>query len=82
MTVQAYPNPVKKGERLTIVADIDGDLLEGASIDIYNIQGNKLKTEKVEGQTTTISIPSFTGIYLLKFKTKNNFEETLRVVVK
>ncbi|MDR0824010.1 MAG: DUF5005 domain-containing protein [Prevotella sp.] len=81
MTVQAYPNPVKSGESLTIVADIDSDMLDGASIDIYTMQGNKIHTVKLQGQTTTITMPLYTGVYMLRFKTKNNFEETLKVIV-
>lgn len=82
MTVQAYPNPVKSGEALTLVADIDDELLTGSLVEVYNIQGNKINTVNVRDRATTINMPASVGVYMLKFKTKTDFEENMKVVVK
>jgi len=82
MGVQAYPNPVKLNETVTIEANIEEELLDGAIIEIYNISGNKVNTLKVQGHATTVKMPSGAGTYMLKFKAKNDFEKTLKVVVR
>ncbi len=82
MTVSTYPNPVKAGQPLTLVADIDEDLLKGAFIEVYNIQGNKISTVDIHDRATAINMPSSAGVYMLKFRTKSDFGENLKVVVK
>lgn len=82
MNVYAYPNPVKANEALTIVADVEEDLLTGAAIEVYNMAGNKVNTTKVQGTTTTMNIPSEAGTYLVKFKSNDQFEKTIKVIVK
>lgn len=81
MTVQVFPNPVKAGGVVTLSADIDAELLDGAQIEIYNTQGTKLHAINVLDKATSINMPASSGVYLLKFKTKQDFGETLRVVV-
>ena len=81
MDVVAYPNPVASNEPLTVVADIEDELLIGASIEVFNIQGNKVNTTKVQGRSTMVNMPSASGVYMLKFKS-NGFDKALKVVVK
>jgi len=82
MGIQAYPNPAKLGETLTVEANIDDELLSGASVEVYNVQGNKVNTTNVKSASTSINMPSAVGTYFLKFKGKNGFEQTLKVVIK
>jgi len=82
MGVQVYPNPAKPGQALTVEANIDEELLSGASIEVYNSQGNKVNTTKVVNPSTSVYIPSTTGTYFLQFKGNSGFEQTLKVVVK
>lgn len=82
MGVQAYPNPVKVNEAIIIEADIEEELLTGATVEIYNIGGNKVSNVKVQGRSTTINAPSAAGTYMFKFKSNNQFEKTIKIVVK
>ena len=82
MDVQAYPNPVKLNEAVTIEADLEEEQLVGASVEIYNISGNKVGTVKIQGHSTSVTMPSAVGTYMLKFRTNSDFEKTLKVVVK
>ncbi|MDU1890370.1 MAG: DUF5005 domain-containing protein [Dysgonomonas sp.] len=82
MNVQIYPNPVRANEVITVEADMDEEQLIGATIEVYNISGNKVSTTKVQGYTTTINIPFGIGTYMVKFKSKELFEKTLKVIVK
>lgn len=81
MGVQAYPNPVKRGEAITVEANISEELLSGATIEVHNINGNKVNSIKVNGSSTTVNLPLSTGTYLLHFKGKEGFEKTLKVVI-
>ncbi len=83
MDVQVYPNPVRLNEAVTVEADLEEELLAGAFVEVYNISGNKVSTAKVQGgASTTLTMPSGIGTYMLKFKTNGDFEKTLKVVVK
>ncbi len=82
MGVQAYPNPAQRGQAITVEANISEELLSGATIEVHNINGNKVNTIKVNGSSTTVDLPPATGTYLLQFKGKEGFEKTLKVVVK
>ena len=82
MDILTHPNPVKSGEQVTVDADIDEDLLQNATIEVYNIYGNKLNAVKAQGRSTMVSMPFTSGIYMIRFKAKNDFEKTLKVVVK
>lgn len=82
MSILTHPNPVKSGEQVTVDADIDEDLLQNATIEVYNIYGNKLSAVKAQGRSTMVSMPFTSGIYMVRFKAKNDFEKTLKVVVK
>jgi hypothetical protein len=82
MSIQAYPNPVKSSESVTVEADIDEGLLQNSTIEIFNIQGDKLNTVSVRGRSTVVNMPFTSGAYMLRFKANNDFEKTLKVVVK
>lgn len=82
MSILTHPNPVKSGEQVTVDADIDEDLLQNATIEVYNIYGNKLSAVKAQGRSTMVSMPFTSGIYMVRFKAKNDFEKTLKVVIK
>lgn len=80
--IMAYPNPANKGEIVYLSADIEDDMLDGAVIEIYTVLGNIISVVNVEGRTTKVSLPSNSGIYILKLKGKNGFTKSLKSIVK
>jgi len=80
--VKVYPNPKKGNEAIYLHADIDEDLLDGATLEIYNISGIRIKTIMVKDYTTPLDLPDNKGTYILKFKGKEGFRKDLKAVVK
>ncbi len=70
-----YPNPVHVGEAFTVMAD------GLASVEIFALNGAKVLSTIIEGQTS-LSIDSLNaGIYLVKVITENS-AKTVKLVVK
>ncbi|MBK5720333.1 family 43 glycosylhydrolase [Dysgonomonas sp. Marseille-P4677] len=66
MLMKIYPNPIKNGETVSVLLDVDQGLLDKTTIEIYNINGIKMGSTKATGNVTTIVMPSSSGIYILK----------------
>jgi len=79
--IKVYPNPVKSNGTITVEADMEDELLTGANIEVYNMSGNKISTTKVQGNSTTMNMPAEAGTYLVKFKSNDQFEKTIKVIV-
>ncbi len=60
--VSVYPNPVPKGERLTVQFEAYSDASE---ISLYNITGKKLYRVQVNDTRIKIPAPNIKGIYIL-----------------
>jgi hypothetical protein len=82
MEVKARPNPVSQGQTLYVEADVDGELLEGAVIEVYNSSGIPVGQMKVQGRLTPIDIRYAAGIHFFKLRGKDGFTQTLKVIVK
>lgn len=82
MDIKAYPNPSAQGEVIYIDADIDDTLLVGAAIEIYNINGIKVASVKVNDRITPLNLPLSSGTYIVKFVSKNGFNKNLKTIVK
>jgi hypothetical protein len=79
--VSVYPNPVASGEYMTVDVDLNDSLMNGAVIEIYNINGLCMEQKKVEGRFNTVSSPQKPGIYLVKVKSKD-FIQSQKFIVK
>jgi len=81
MSVIAYPNPVGSGQLLNIDIDVDDNMLEGATIDVYNIAGSRVAQLSVQGRLTTVPINYASGVYIFVLKGKDDFRKELKVLV-
>ncbi|MFR0679204.1 FG-GAP-like repeat-containing protein [Dysgonomonas mossii] len=79
--INAYPNPIDRNQPMAVLVDLGEDQMKNAVIEIYNINGNRVKTQKVEGIENQITAPQESGIYLIKVRS-NNFVQSQKIVVK
>jgi hypothetical protein len=74
IAISIYPNPCKMGASLSVV--VNGVNAPDGVLDIYDLVGNKLSTEKIsfsDSQKTNADINAITksGIYLMRFSVNN-----------
>lgn len=83
INVTVYPNPVLRNATAYIrVETNDLSLLENATVDIYDAMGQYIGKLVINGQTvTSLDMPSKTGIYILKFRTKD-YVSSVKLIVK
>jgi hypothetical protein len=82
INVTAYPNPVPRNAKAYIQAETENiTLLQNAVVDIYDMPGQYIGKANMNGQTlTSLNLPAKSGIYILKFRTKD-FSKTIKPVV-
>jgi hypothetical protein len=81
LQVAAYPNPVSTGQMLNVETDVDEDLLQGATIDVYNLTGARVAQFKVQGRLTTIPVNYASGMYIFVLTGKDGLRKDIKVVV-
>lgn len=75
--IEAYPNPTSDIVNVLINKDF-----KKASIDVYNLVGQKLQSKEVKYRSTPISLGNYPGgIYILKIKTDNK-TESIKIIKK
>lgn len=73
-----FPNPIQNGEFLNVLFSKD----ESIEISIYNAVGKLIQIYKDEGLSKTIPTAGLEkGMYFLKLKSTNGFQNTQRIVV-
>ncbi|NDV78668.1 glycoside hydrolase family 38 C-terminal domain-containing protein [Dysgonomonas sp. 511] len=82
LSVKVFPNPAAYGEAVYLDADIEDEMLEGASIETFNLNGVRVSSAKVTGRVTEIRLPASSGTYIVKFAGKGGFVKDLKVIVK
>ena len=65
-TISIYPNPVAQHGTLTIVMDMDPEMISGSRIDVYDIVGKLSRTVVVDGRTTNITMQMVPGSYVVR----------------
>ncbi|MGI6074439.1 MAG: DUF4855 domain-containing protein [Fermentimonas sp.] len=78
-SIVAYPNPVSRGEKVILDANVRDDVLRGAYITIYNINGSYIGTYPVTGRSNLVTLPEIPGIYLLNFTGSDGLSKTVKV---
>lgn len=81
-SVSAYPNPIQQGDLITIDADVDTEMLNGAIIRVVDIQGMVQSTHKVTGRQMMIPTPNAKGTFFVQFVAKNGYTKTMKVITK
>jgi hypothetical protein len=80
--VQAYPNPVKKGQgcRVDALGFSEKDF-ENAQLTIYNAQGMKVYELAKVDINNTIHLPEMPGVYVGQFKTTAGETHVFKIIV-
>jgi hypothetical protein len=82
-TLKAYPNPVFAGTQLWFETDADDSLLEGAKIEVFNINGLRVDTIPLQGNRTAINSSRYApGVYILVLTGRNEFRQEVKITVK
>jgi hypothetical protein len=76
----AYPNPVVQGQSIQVQADMEEDVMKGATIELYNYQGQLIETMPATSQAT-IHARYPRGIYILIFRCKDGLTKELKISV-
>lgn len=80
--VKIYPNPIKAGQKVTIETNLPEEILDKATIQVYNVNGLKTNISvPVTGKTLNeVTIPD-PGTYIIKLISIDNFEYSVKVLV-
>jgi hypothetical protein len=81
LVVKAYPNPVLTGQTIYIEADLDEELIEDATIEVYNMSGILIDNIKLQGRLTAIEARYVTGVYAFILKSSDGFRKELKIVI-
>jgi predicted outer membrane repeat protein len=80
--VSVVPNPVRAGQQVTVKISFTQAELAGASISLLNVQGTELGLIQNVLPSTTITMPAFAGIYIVKLRLASGATYSTNVLVK
>jgi hypothetical protein len=66
LTMNVYPNPATAGEKVTVHINHTANELQGAHLQLLDINGYLLQTLPVTGSETTLTTPANTGVIVIK----------------
>ena len=79
--MSVFPNPAEVGQNVTVNIICNPEDLEGASLKMFGIDGQLLRTIPVSGNETTFSIPNSKGIAVIKL-VSNTINREVKLIVK
>ncbi|QEC40657.1 MBG domain-containing protein [Pseudobacter ginsenosidimutans] len=80
--ITVVPNPVRTGQQVTAKISFTQAELTGALISLINIQGTEVGLIQNVTPNTTISMPAFAGIYVVKLRLASGATYSTNVLVK
>jgi predicted outer membrane repeat protein len=80
--VTVVPNPVRTGQQVTVKISFSQAELAGASISLLNVQGSEVGVIQNITPSTTITMPAFAGIYVVKLRLSSGATYSTNVLVK
>ncbi|MFI1744368.1 glycosyl hydrolase [Thalassobellus sediminis] len=81
-TAKVYPNPTNGGEDINIKFNSAGVQYKNATISIYNVLGELVKTKRMNiSNKIKIKAPQSNGIYFIDIRAEN-FSKKLKVIIK
>lgn len=80
-SIVAYPNPVQAGGTLYLKIPDNGKKTADATVIIYNMSGQICKKKSVFGNNPNITMPSRSGMYILKVVNEDGQSETFKILV-
>jgi hypothetical protein len=63
--IKVYPNPAKPGMQITVTASFSAPALQGAIIQVVDVNGRVRQQITAVQPSTTVTMPSQTGIYII-----------------
>ncbi|NDV69326.1 subtilase family N-terminal domain-containing protein [Dysgonomonas sp. 25] len=80
VSLSIYPNPVKRGEQLTLRAELPDLTTNPITIQIVNMSGQIVKKQVSKDSTTSIDVPANIGSYVLKVS-QGDLSKTFKIIV-
>lgn len=80
-SVKVYPSPVQEGEMINVELSMEEEMINNATIELFDTNGNRIITQKAQGSHTTITPPYRKGIYIVNVKS-GNFSEQQKIIIK
>lgn len=77
-----FPNPASTGQQVTVKTSFNATALEGARIEVANLQGNVLQTIPQVFEQTSVRMPMTAGLYIIRLRLANGGSTSISVVVK
>jgi hypothetical protein len=81
LEVKAYPNPVFTGQTFYIEADLDNEMLEDATVEVYNMSGIRIDNLKLQGHLTSVNASYTSGVYFFILKSNDGFHKELKIII-
>ncbi|MDR2036502.1 MAG: YDG domain-containing protein [Bacteroidales bacterium] len=78
--IKAYPNPVRRGQYITVEINEFDELPEKTIIGIYNSVGALIGNQNITGPLTEVLMPNESGTYFIRLKSDMT-GKTLKIVV-
>ncbi|MEL4309044.1 MBG domain-containing protein [Joostella sp. CR20] len=79
--IKIIPNPVRQSTQFTVECSFDAELLQGATIHIFDLNGRLLQTVPVTGTRTQTIAPSQVGMYIVIATLSNGKRITANLAV-
>jgi hypothetical protein len=77
-----FPNPASTGQQVTVKTSFNATALEGARIEVANLQGNVLQTIPQVFEQTSVRMPMTAGLYIIRLRLANGGSTSISAVVK
>ncbi|MET0635341.1 MAG: MBG domain-containing protein [Chitinophagaceae bacterium] len=77
-----YPNPSSAGETVIVKTSFAAILLQGARIEVSNVQGTILHTISNVTEQTSVNMPVTPGLYIIRLRLSNGGSASVTAVIK
>ncbi len=77
-----FPNPANTGQQVTVKTSFNSTALEGARIEVSNLQGNIIQSVSQVFEQTNVRMPMTAGLYIIRLRLANGGSAAISVVVK
>ncbi|HVU96515.1 MAG TPA: MBG domain-containing protein [Puia sp.] len=79
--IKVSPNPIPAGAPVTVTSNYSGTALQGATLQIIDLQGKVRQKLTSVQPSMTVTMPSESGIYIVQLQLGNGQQATINVLV-
>ena len=79
--IKVSPNPIHAGAPVTVTSNYSGSALQGATLQIIDLQGKVRQKLTSVQPSMTVTMPSETGIYIVDLQLANGQNATINILV-